>query len=197
MLLVSIPSLFFHWSKVLVGVAGRENFILVIFNFKVISNENSSWTDSVLKHINMHSNSKMYWKKDYCCLQFSFFSLGLERPDLSVCRFVGGMKVGSSRKSCKPECGMGSDWLVGPILEGKRMWVCSYCFNSFILSEIFPVYSTCLSHPEALCALPSGLEGRVQLFRDVSDMLGLSVNAAVVSQHTKKMTDIWFHVYFR
>lgn len=71
----------------------------------------------------------------------------------------------------------------------------SYCFNSFILSAIFPVYSTCLSHPEALCALPSGLEGRVKLFRDVSDMLGLSVNAAVASQNTKKMKDIWFHVY--
>ncbi len=61
----------------------------------------------------------------------------------------------------------------------------SHCLNSFILSAIYPVYSTCLSHPEALCALPPGLEGRVQLFRNVFDLLGLSVNTAVVSHHMK------------
>lgn len=51
----------------------------------------------------------------YCCLQVSFFSLGFERPDLSVCRFVGGMKVGSSRNSC---CCMGRVWPVSPASEG-------------------------------------------------------------------------------
>lgn len=63
------------------------------------------------------------------------------------------------------------------------MRVSSHCLNSFILSAIHHVYSTCLYHPEALCALPPGLEGRVQLFRNVFDLLGLSVNAAVVSRH--------------
>lgn len=105
------------------------------------------------------------------------------RPGLSACRFVGGMKVDSSRKSRKPECDMGSDWQVGPILEIKKMRLSSHCLNSFILSVIYPVYSTCLSHPEALRALPPGLESRIQLFCNVFDLLGLSVNAAVVSRH--------------
>lgn len=49
---------------------------------------------------------------DYCCLHASFLSLGLLRPDLSVCRFVGGMNVGSSRISCEPDCVAGSGSLV-------------------------------------------------------------------------------------
>lgn len=48
-------------------------------------------------------------------MQLSFFSLGFERPDLSVCRFVGGMKVGSSRNSC---CCMGSVGPFSPASEG-------------------------------------------------------------------------------
>lgn len=70
----------------------------------------------------------------------------------------------------------------------------SYCSHSFILTAMVLVYSTCLSHTEALCFLPSGLEGRVQLFRDVSYMLGLPVNAAPLNKQTRKMKDIMLHV---
>ena len=66
----------------------------------------------------MQFNSTMV-EKDHCCLQFSFLSLALGRPVLSVCRFVGGMKVGSSRNSCKPECGMETDWTPDPVQEER------------------------------------------------------------------------------
>lgn len=69
------------------------------------------------------------------------------------------------------------------LLEGKGCECAAIVLT--VLSAICPVYSTCLSHSEALCALHPGLEGRVQLFRNVSDLLGWSVNAAVVGQHTK------------
>lgn len=52
----------FHWSKVLVGVAGSENLILVIFNLEVRSNENSvaELMFSVIKYIQyMYPNSTM------------------------------------------------------------------------------------------------------------------------------------------
>lgn len=84
-----------HWSKVLVGGAGRENLILC------------SWTDVYCYIIYIYALQQRV--ENYCCLQFSFFSLGFERADLSVCRFVGGMKAGSSSSSCKPGCGIGSD----------------------------------------------------------------------------------------
>lgn len=62
----------------------------------------------------------------------------------------------------------------------------SYCLSSFILTVALPVYSTRVFDPLTLCALPSGQEGRVQLLCDVSDMLALSVNTALLSQCTKK-----------
>lgn len=127
-----------HWSKVLIGVVGREKSILAILSYKVIGNENSSWADSVLKYINTHSNSTTR-REVYCCLQFSFFSLGFTRPDLSVCRFVGGMKAGSSRRSCKPGCA----WDVDPMLEGKGMLSVQLLFEQFH----FDSRSSCLQYP--------------------------------------------------
>lgn len=81
----------------LIGAAG--------FNLKVISNDNSvaELVFSVIKYKVYISTPTARRVENYCCLQFSFFSLGLMRADLSVCRFVGGMKVGSSRRSCKPD----------------------------------------------------------------------------------------------
>lgn len=125
-------------------------------------------------------------QKRYCCLQFSLFSLGFGRPDLSVCRFVGGTKVGSSGKSCG--C-TGSVWPFNP--EGEMRSTFSTCLKGWILRAPFPVYSTCpLTAP--LCAQPPGLEGRVELLGDVSDVLALSVKAAAGSQHWEAVETVRF-----
>lgn len=63
----------------------------------------------------------------------------------------------------------------------------SYCFSSFILTVTLPVYSTRGFDPLTLCALSSGLEGWVQLLCDVSYLLALSVNGALVSQCATNM----------
>lgn len=66
--------------------------------------------------------------------------------------------------------------------EEKDVSVPRHCFNCVILSDICPIYSTCLSHSEAVRALSPRLKGRIKLFCNVSDLLGLSVNATIVSQ---------------
>jgi len=53
-----------------------------------------------------------------------------------------------------------------------------------------PAYGTCRSPSEALRALPPGLEGRVQLLRDVPDVLGVSVDAEDASQRSESENDI-------
>lgn len=73
----------------------------------------------------------------------------------------------------------------------------SHCSNSFILSTICPVCSTCLFHLKVFCALPPGLEGRVQLLCNVPDLLGLSVNTAVVGKHTySRHTTLFSFIHF-
>lgn len=60
----------------------------------------------------------------------------------------------------------------------------SYCLKGATPSVPFPVYITCLSHPVPLRALPPGLEGGVELFGDVPDVLTVSVGAAAAGdQH--------------
>lgn len=60
----------------------------------------------------------------------------------------------------------------------------SYCFKAVTTSAPFPVYITYLSHPVPLRALPPGLEGGVELFGDVPDVLAVSVGAAAAAgQH--------------
>lgn len=77
---------------------------------------------ALYKKINcyLHWDSTARQRTNYCCLQFSLFSLGFTPVDLSVWRLVGGMNAGSSRKSCKPDGDAGSDWQVATALEGKR-----------------------------------------------------------------------------
>lgn len=64
-------------------------------------------------HTNTTGRKKTH-QRDYCCLQFSFFSLGFERAALSVCRLVGGMNVASSWRSRRPADVIGRDWLPAP-----------------------------------------------------------------------------------
>lgn len=66
----------------------------------------------------------------------------------------------------------------------------------FFFKPSSAVYGTFCPPPEALCARPLALEGRVQLLRNVSELLGFSVNAACKAGEQQLVTDIhWFHAY--
>lgn len=88
-----------------------------------------------------------------------------------------------------PFCGRDESWFfqelvllhgkcrtVQPCIRG-RMWLFGYCWNGWIRSAPSPVYITCLPLLVPLCALPSGLEGRVELFGDVLNVLAVSARA--------------------
>lgn len=57
---------------------------------------------------------------------------------------------------------------------------------SFIYCATGHDCNTCLSHSEALAALPPSFEGWVQLLSNVSDLLGLSAKTTAVSQHVSE-----------
>lgn len=122
-------------------------------------------TDSVIKyHTHKHNSKKKTQNKtcqrDYCCLQFSFFSLGFERAGLSVCRLVGGMNVGSSRGSRMPDGVMGRDWLPDPVVQRERKWATGDCYHSFILRALF----VCVNYrtvPPHHCLGPVAWPGRL------------------------------------
>ena len=71
---------------------------------------------------------------------------------------------------------MGSVWPLSPASAGRGVF--SYCSKGCILNPPVPVYSTSLSLLVPLCALPSGLEGGVELFGNVPGVLAASAKAA-------------------
>lgn len=124
----------------------------------------------------------------YCCLQVSFLGFCFFTSDFSACRFVGGMKVGSSRKSWKPEGDMGGDPPTGPVPEGD-VW--GYCYRSMTSTVAFPVESTWLSSSVSR-VVPPGLKRWVQLLCDVSDLCVFSEIEVVSVGVWSSRWDVWW-----
>lgn len=139
-------------------------------------NKSSCWTDSVIKYLytHMHSNNKKLTVIAVCS-----FPSSLWVSSVLVCPFdvwLGGWKWAPQQShACQSVLWEGTDCLT-------LYWRIKGCEPSATVAKVsfwplcFPVYVTCLSRPDAVWALSSGLEGWIQLLRNVPDMLSLSVN---------------------